>query len=237
MGVYKNVNHASDIVALLMIQNGTNMKNIQATSQNASEALEFYTSFANNTWDASMDKALDVFARGNLAMYFGYSWDVFPIKTQNKALQFKVYPVPFIGETKLTIASYWVDGISAKSLHQKEAKAFLKFLAQKQTQQKFFTEASKTRDFGEPYARVDLGQTLKGNQLVYPFVEQAPFAVSTYFSSDTYDESSTNPGINARMNQYLQNAVNSVGDNTSAQSATDTLAKGVSQVLQLYGQK
>ena len=72
---------------------------------------------------------------------------------------------------------------------------------------------------------------LSSNNLVYPFVEQADDAQSTYFSSDTYDGEN---GMITQMNVYMGNAVRSVNNNTSADSAIDTLAKGVAQVLSRY---
>src|SRR5439155_20068438 len=103
-------------------------------------------------------------------------------------------------------------------------------LAQKDTEEKLYALESKTRPFGEPYARVDLADTLKDDPMVYPFVAQAKTAVSTYFSSNTNDS-----GINAQMNGYLGNAIRSLFNAASADSAITTLAQGVSQILGQYG--
>ena len=80
----------------------------------------------------------------------------------------------------MTIASYWAGRVSSKSKYQKEALLFLGFLAKKETQEKLFAEESKTRLFGEPYARVDLLEKLKDNTVVYPFVSQAKDATSSF---------------------------------------------------------
>lgn len=234
MGTFDNITHAPDIVSLLFVQNGADLKNLSATSQNASDALSFYSAFAKgegNVWDNTLDPSMLAFARGNLAMYFGYSWDVFTIKALNSSLNFAIVPVPHLPKRNMTIASYWVEGMSVKSKHQKEAMLFMKYLAKKETEQKLFSEESKTRLFGEPYANQELAATVKDNALVYPFLVQAPDAVSSFFVSDTYDN-----GLNGAMNGYLGNAVRSMLDNTSAQSAVDTLSKGVNQVLKQYGE-
>ncbi len=234
MGTYDNITHAPDIIALLFAQNGTNFNNLSATKVNASQALQFYTAFAKgegSVWNDTLDPSVVAFAKGNLAMYFGYSWDIFTIQSLNKNLRFSVHPVPNLPGRKITIASYWVEGVSSKSKHQKEAMLFLKHLAKKETLQKFYTEVAKTRTFGELYPRKDLAATLKTNRLIYPFLTQAEFAVSSYFASDTYDE-----GINTQMNKYLGDAIRSIQTNSSAESATETLAKGVQQVLSKYGQ-
>lgn len=235
MGTFDNINHAPDIISLLFVQNGVDFYNFSSTSQNASDTLDFYTSFAKgdaNVWDDTLDSSLLSFAKGNLAMYFGYSWNIFTIKTINPSLSFQIVPVPHLPKRTFTIASYWVEGASIKGKNQKEAMLFLKFLAKKETEQKLFTEESKIRLFGEPYARLDLAESLKSNSLLYPFVSQSPQAVSSFFVSDTYDN-----GLNSQMNAYLGNAVRSISNNTSSQTAIETLSAGVSQVLRQYGQQ
>lgn len=234
MGTFDNITHASDIISLLFVQNGADIRRLSETSQNASEALAFYTSFAQGeaaVWDDTLDPSRLAFAKGNLAMYFGYSWDIFLLKAINPNLSFSIQPVPHLPGREMTIASYWAEGVSLKSKHQKEALLFMKFLTKKETEQKLFSQSSKTRLFGEPYARLDLAETLRDNQLVYPFVSEAKGAVSSFFASDTYDN-----GLNHQMNNYLGNAVRSILLNTSPQSAVETLASGVAQVLKQYGQ-
>lgn len=235
MGTFDNITHASEIVSLLFVQSGVNLNNLSDTAEKASEALRFYASFANdeaNVWNETLDPSRLAFAKGNLGMYFGYSWDIFAIKALNPELSFEIHPVPSLIGRNITIASYWAQGISIKSKHQKEALLFMNFLAKRETQQKLFSESSKTRLFGEPYARIDLASSLKDNSYVYPFVEQGKSAVSTFFASDTFDN-----GLNTQMNQYLGNAVRSVLGNTSYQSAIETLALGVEQVLGRYNEK
>jgi multiple sugar transport system substrate-binding protein len=234
IGAYSNVTHAPDIISLLLLQNGVDLKNLQGTADRAEGALTFYTSFVtdpNNVWDNTLDPSILAFAKGDLAMYFGYSWDYFTIKQANPGLSFQIAPVPQLPNQSVTLASYWAEGVSVKSKHQKEALSFMKFLARKDTQEKLFAEESKTRAFGEPYARIDLTDTLKANLIVYPFVYQASDASSSFLVDNTYDD-----GLNQQSNKYLENAVNVILNGGSPQSAFDTFSKGVSQVLQKYGQ-
>ncbi len=234
MGTFDNINHAPDIISLLFLQNGVNFLDINSTVEEAADALGFYTKFAQdegNIWDDTLDNSILAFAKENLVMCFGYSWDAFTIKAINPDLKYKVVPVPQLIAGKVAIASYWVEGVSQKSKHQKEALQFLKFLAKKETSEKLFTEQSKTRLYGEPYARLDLADKLKENELVFPFVQQGVIARSSYFVDSTHDE-----GLNTKANEYLGIAVNSILKNTSSDTAAETLVKGVSQVLQQYGQ-
>ena len=234
LGTFNNITHAPDIISLLFVQSGVDLNNINKNDQAAAEALTFYTSFANErsgskTWDSDLDASILAFAKGNLAMYFGYSWDYFTIKAINPDLAFEIHPVPHLPNQNTTIASYWAEGVSVKSKHQKEALLFMKFLAKKETEEKLFAEASKTRAFGEPYANRDLADILRDNANVYPFISQAKDAESSFFVSDTFDN-----GLNAQMNTYLGDAVNSVLGGGSPQSAVDTLSQGVNQVLTQY---
>lgn len=234
LGTFDNITHAPDILAMLFAQNGANFKDVANTSQSMVDTLDFYTSFAKDdakVWDASLDPSILAFAKGNLAMYFGFSWDIFTIRAISPNLTFEVVSVPNLPGRNITTASYWVSGVSAKSKNQKESLLLLKYLSQKETMQKIFSESSKTRLFGELYPRQDLADLLKDNSLVYPFVSQGMGATSSFFASDTYDN-----GFNAQMNGYLGNTVRAVLSGTSTETAIETLTKGVAQVLGQYGQ-
>ena len=236
LGTYDNITHASDIVSLLFLQSGVQMNHFAASAQNEADALTFYTSFAqppNNVWDNTLEPSEQAFEDGKLAMYFGFSWDVFAIQQANPNLNFKIYQVPSLYGKRTGLASYWVEGVSSKSPNQQAAMDFMQYLAQKSTAQQFYSETAKIRAFGEPYARKDLQSSLQENQLVYPFVEGLNDSGSSFFASDTDDGDS---GLNTLMNQYLQTAVNTIDTSgTSAKSAVGDLDNGVAQVLSKYG--
>jgi multiple sugar transport system substrate-binding protein len=233
MGTFSNITHAPDIISMLLVQDGVDLKNMSSNLQAVSDALNYYSSFAlpaGNVWDDTLDESIKAFASGTLGMYFGYSWDFFKIKSINPNLSFDIYSVPTLPGQNATIASYWAEGISSKTKYQKEAILFMKYLASKETAQKLFAEESKTRNFGEPYARIDLAVNLS-NSVAYPFVASAQSAVSSFFVDGTY-----NNGLNLKVNNYLNAAVDSVLKGASPQGAAETLSQGVSQVLKQYGQ-
>lgn len=239
LGAYGNIIHAPDIVSMMFLQQGADLKKISLEKDNLSAALSFYTSFAlgvDKTWDDSLDNSQLAFARGQVAMYFGFSWDIFSIEQlkSNKNLKYEIYPIPsLVGGKSITIASYWVEGVSSRSKNQKEAMQFMNYLTQKSTLQKLYTEASKTRLFGEPYPRVDMADELKGNSLVFPFVSQLNNAGSSYFASNTRDGDT---GLNKRANTYLENAINAIINNgSSAESEVIKLQEGVGVILKENG--
>ncbi len=231
MGTYDNVSHAPDIISLLMAQNGANPKNLSASRQASVQALDFYTSLAKGetqVWNATMDNSTLAFAKGNVAMYIGYSWDIFQIKAVNPDLQFAVLPAPRVaGGNEATIASYWVEGVSSSTKYPKEAFEFLKFLTSKNSMQQLYSQESKVRLFGELPPRKDLADSLSSNTLIYPFVSQGKNATSTIFASDTHDDAMVD-GLNA----YLGNAIRSIIlDNSSSDTALDTLIAGQNQII------
>ncbi len=233
IGTYENVSHAPDLISLLFSQNGVDLNNISKSEGKVNDALRFYTNFAlveNNVWDQTLEPSLMYFSKGKVAMAFGYSWDLFTIKALNSELPVKIFPVPqLLQDESINMASYWVEGISSSSKHQKEALLFMKFLAKQDTQQKLYAEASKTRNFGEPFSNVALGESLADSP-IYPSVLQAKTAVSSPFVDGTYDN-----GLNEKMNNYLKDTINSILSNTSVESATQTLFEGFNQVKGQYG--
>jgi len=235
MGTYDNISHASDLIALLFLQNGAEIENItEDNMESAVSALQFYTRFSEGTdlavWDQSMENSKVAFAGGKLAMYFGYSWDIFEINNFNPNLNFEVHPVPELFGTNSTIASYWAEGVSNKSKNPEEALKFIKFLGKNETLQKIYENQMKARGYGSPYPKKNLAELQKDNNKVYAFTQRADNAVSTYFASDTYDA-----GLNQEMNVYLGNAIRGIlNDNISYSSAVETLGSGVRQVLEHY---
>lgn len=234
LGTFDNIAHNSDIISLLLIQNGADLSDINGkTKQNALDALDFYISFAKGdarVWNDTLENSKLAFAKGSLAMYFGYSWDIFELKAFNPSLEFVVIPVPHLPSRNATIASYWVEGVSGKTKFPQESFEFLKFLGSKEAMEKLYTKESKTRMFGELYPRADMASMLKTNPQIAPFIEQGEFAESTIFSSDTHDDAMVDA-----LNAYLGNAVNSmINDNTSAQTAVETLSLGVNQIMSRY---
>ena len=127
MGTADNINRASDILNLLMLQNGTQMPSaanpraafdqIETNGNNsffpAGNALDFYTSFANSSdsnysWNSDMHYSLDAFAAGNLAMMLNYSWNIPTIEAESPKLNFDVAPVPQLSTTQpVNFANYW----------------------------------------------------------------------------------------------------------------------------------
>lgn len=233
LGTTGNVENFSDIVGLMLMQNGARLTS--PTGKEAEDTLMFYRKFADPTdpvytWNETLDNSVYAFAMGKVAMIIAPSWRAFDVKQINANLHFKIAPVPQLPGNTINWASYWVGGVSTKSKNQAAAWTFLKYLIDKNTVTKLYAEESKTRLFGEPYARVDLGSTLSADPYLGAYIQGAPTAKSFPLASRTFDN-----GINDKLIQYLTDAVNAVGQGTAPTAALQTAAAGFSQVLTSYG--
>ncbi len=255
LGTAGNVDHWSDILGLMLLQNGADLGNPASCQKESGsalageeacfgrDALSFYASFAmdqacqntgvevGSVWNDLMPASTYAFATGKVAMYFGSSWQVFEIKKLNPGLNFMIVPVPQLEGKNINWASFWVEGVSKNSKYQAEAWEFLKYLSSKEVLQKLYqTEVALRGSFGEPYSRKEMAEMLKGQPLVGAFLEQAPNAKSWYLSSRTGDN-----GLNEQIIKYYEDAVNGVNSGQDPLSALVTAGKGITQVLRQYG--
>jgi len=237
LGRSENVDHWQEILALMMLQNGVDLTN--PTGQLAEDALRFFSIFStvDGVWDASLPASTLAFAAGKVAMYFGPSWRAFEIRQQNPNLKFRTVPVPQLPKTNpkepdMGYATYWVEGVWARSKNKTEAWKFLKFLSSKESLEKMYQNAAKIRLFGEPYSRTDMAQLLSDDPIVGSIIAQAPDAQSWFLASRTFDGAT---GINSQIGKYFEDAVNSVNAGSPAAKALETVAAGVGQVISQYG--
>lgn len=113
-GEFRNINNAKNILSTLILQAGNPIIRLNSESraltsvlsegvgQNAFPAvasLGFYTNFSNPvkaeySWNRSLPNSLDVFANGDLALYFGLASEYMNIKNKNPNLNFAVATVP-----------------------------------------------------------------------------------------------------------------------------------------------
>ncbi|MDD5547706.1 MAG: extracellular solute-binding protein [Candidatus Pacebacteria bacterium] len=131
-GDLNSIGTATDILYLLMLQNGTKLVDDNFTRANFSdranyapglEALNFYTKFADPrsiyyTWDGKSD-AVDSFAQGKTAAMFNYAFQKERIKNKNILLNFNIAPMPQIDpkQTAINYADYWGLVVSNKSVN------------------------------------------------------------------------------------------------------------------------
>lgn len=195
MGTSSNINRSSDLLLLLMLQQGTVFYNNTNTSATFNQqirvdnesfnpgamALDFYTQFArpskkSYTWNTKADNSVDAFAQGKLAMMISYSYMIPTLKDKAPNLNWGVAPIPQVDTTglKTNFANYWGEGVSKSSTHQEYAWDFLKFITQ-HDQLKGYTEKVKA-----PSSRKDLLTEQSSDLELGPFADNTATAKSVY---------------------------------------------------------
>ncbi|MBI2018263.1 extracellular solute-binding protein [Candidatus Daviesbacteria bacterium] len=232
MGTASNVDHWSDILGLLLLQQpGVDLSNL--ASESVSEIFRFYTEFVTDprkkTWDVNLPNSTSMFAQGRLGFYFAPSWRAHELRIANPNLKFKVVSVPQLAGKQVGWASFWGEAVSAKSRNAKEAWKFVKYLTSAPSQRLLYQEASKVRLFGEPYSQTSLSGELISDPIVGAFVAQGPVYKTWYLSSNTFDN-----GINDEMIKYFGDGINATLAGTDPQVALQTVDRGVKQVLDKY---
>lgn len=198
MGGAENIERSSDIIALLMMQNGAIMEDEGAIMFHSIppgnnrqynpglEALRFYTDFSNPAkevycWNSNMENSLTLFAQGSLAMMFGYSYHLPIISSLSPKLKFQVAKMPQIeGNSKqVNYANYWMEVVSNKSKNIDTAWDFIQFAA----------NADHVGDYLEKAKKPTALRSLINKQIedleIGPFAEQLLTAKSWYKGKDS----------------------------------------------------
>ncbi len=113
------INRASDILSLLMMQNGVSLLNEKnavaefARNEGSREALNFYTKFAQGgtdayTWNSNMDYSIDSFRYGKTAMMLNYSYWANHFRKTDPKFDFNVALAPQKKtDNRTDFANYW----------------------------------------------------------------------------------------------------------------------------------
>lgn len=226
MGTTNNVEHWSDILGLLILQNSGDPS--KPSSSAVQDAMTFFTIFStqDKSWDSSQPNSVYAFATGTVAMILAPSWQIPEIKAINPDLKFGVAPAPTLPSTKLAWGSYWMESVPKTSPNAEEAWKFIKYLTSPESLQKIYAGAAQVHTIGEPYPLTSLSNLLSTDPLVGPYVAQAPNYVSWYLTSRTYDE-----GVNDQLIKYYEDALNTVNSGSTVDSVTKTLEAGITQVM------
>ncbi|MDZ4227125.1 MAG: extracellular solute-binding protein [Patescibacteria group bacterium] len=132
-GEYKNIAHAKDILATLILQadgaitqydnsgklrSALVLKSGGSASQATASALRFYTEFADPSkddysWNRSLPEARQFFAAGDLALYVGYVSEREKIAQMNPNLSFGIAGLPQIRNASRTLDTSRVYALAA----------------------------------------------------------------------------------------------------------------------------
>jgi len=198
LGGSTNIDRFSDILSILMMQNGAVMQEgdyvtfhlappafVAQKINPGLEALIFYTDFANPikevySWNKDMDNSLEMFIQGRLGIMFGYSFDALTIKSRAPKLKFGISKLLQIeGSAKqINFANYWVETVTSKSKHPDEAWDFIQSMADEKNVSAYLDYAKK------PTALRSLIDKQSEDQDIGIFASQVLTAKSWYRGKD-----------------------------------------------------
>lgn len=186
LGTAENINRSTDILALLMLQNGTKMvsddkKLATFDKSTGQDALRFYTDFSNPskrayTWNRQMPYSIDAFIEGKAAMMINYSHHIPTIKSKAPYLNFGIASMPQVKDREFDInyANYWAFTVSKDTKASDEAWKFILYLTNKENSQKYLQKTKR------PTARRDLVDWQKNDLELGVFAKQALTARNWY---------------------------------------------------------
>jgi len=192
MGTYRNINRASDILSVLMLQTGNpivDRSRLKAVFGERSggtspgeEALLSYLQFADPsnaksyTWSDREHYSVDAFSEGTLAMMLSYAYQMQLVRAKGPFVKFSVaaLPQPAEATSRVDYANYWGYAVAKRSRYQLEAWQFVTYL----------TSARQARSYmiktGKPPARRDLIQATLDQPDIGVFSRQALTAKSWF---------------------------------------------------------
>lgn len=190
IGTARNINRSTDIIAALMIQNGTQMtdktnETVSFTRPVSGEkvgenALQYYTDFSNPlkpvyAWNDQQHYSIDAFVEEKVAMMFNYSHQIPVLSSRYQRLNFAIAPLPQFSQLDArNYANYWAVGVSAQSKNQDVAWRFLTQLTSKEGSLSYLGKTSR------PSARRDIIDIQKNDLKLGVFAVQALSAKSWF---------------------------------------------------------
>lgn len=199
LGGSDNIERSTDILSVLMMQNGATMMengSIKFATTPAAyvdqdfnpgmEALRFYTDFASPTkevysWSPNLDNSIDTFAKGKLAILFGYAYHIPTIKAKGPKLKFGIAPLPQIENSikKINFANYWVETVMKKSKNPQAAWNFIQFATHENNVNSYLEKT------GKPTALRSLIEVQLKDEEIGVFADQLLTAKSWYQGKDS----------------------------------------------------
>lgn len=234
LGTTKNVEHWSDFLAYVLLQNGADPESPNTPA--GAGALNYYTAFVleDSVWNDTLPPAVYAFATEKSAMMVAPSWRIPEVKRLNPALQFGVAPLPQLPNREVSWATYWVEGVSSRisASRQQAAWLWLSYLLDKETLRSLYAQSSAVSFVGMPFSRVDMADQLLGDQYIGAYIAQAPTASSWYLSSYTFDNA-----YNDQIIAFYKEAVDQVLLGEPADEVLETVADNITDLFHPRPQK
>ena len=235
MGTAKNIDKATDILSLLMLQSGVKMFDEermqttfdQRTMENdieypsGQQSLEFYVNFSNAkksvyTWNNQMPYSIDAFLEGKTAMMINYSYQVENLRSRAPHLKFGVSlaPQPKGAQQSVNYADYWGLTVSKTSKYPDVAWFFAHYLMEKEQSTAYIKMASK------PTARRDLVNTQRNQERELGIFAQQSLSAYSWYQPD-----------NIAVSKIFENMIELTASGVSALSAITDAARKIDLLI------
>ena len=206
LGGSNNINRATDIVSLLMLQTGTKMADPSGRAifneylhledgqrfSPGGDAIRFYADFGKPakevyTWSKALPEAQNLFTSGRLGLFLGYSYQLPFIRAQGQTIDLGLAPVPHLnsdgtdaGRREVNFANYWLATVAKQAPAEKIKWAWdvILFITGKDEVAKYLETARRP-----PALRALIPQYANDAELG-PFVNQLLTAKSWYRGSN-----------------------------------------------------
>lgn len=215
LGASTNINRASDILSMLMMQNGAVMNGsdgksvsfddiINVTDENGEQsayypgekALEYYTSYATPgtsvySWNEQQNHSIDMFSAGELPMMFHYAYMIPVITERAPSLRFDVALAPQIegNDIPINYAHYFIEGVSGGTKYPDQSFELLKYLTDRESNQAILETIKRSPARRDLLEDPDLSELTSGNVSLEPFFAQTLTAQSwNKLDGDKYEQ-------------------------------------------------
>ncbi len=208
LGTSTNINRSQDILYLLMLQAGSVpysddqtqptfdqavMDESGNTTFPASNALEFYTSFADPnsdhySWNNRSNYSLDAFVNGQLGYMYGYSYFMDTIKQKAPNLNYDIAPVPqmVVGKDLVNYANYWGFAVSKQSKNINVAWSFINSMITKPSLTQYYVRhplPAARKDMISDQIETNMGVFASSNLTARSFYKKDATKVDSIFNS------------------------------------------------------
>lgn len=240
LGTGNNIPGSSDLLYILFAQSKLPFTNssqalfnipprnaVSGPETPGGQVMNFYTDFANPardtyTWNEQMPDALESFANGQLAFFFGYNYQRSILKNRAPGLNFDILPMlQLLDDHPINTTDYSLQSVLLKSKHGNEAWALIDYLAR----------SSANKDYLKATGRPTALRSNIAEQKNIP--ELAPFASQLLIAENWYrgkDFPAANKAIQDMFHEWLQ----PVSDDKILQYHKEVLDRGASKVSQTF---
>ncbi len=164
LGTSKNIQRYTDLLSVLMMQDGATMGKMNDANvfqavfdqsvkdadnkafYSGAHALTFYTDFSNAskqayTWNEDLPDSFEAFTQGLSAYFLGYAYHIPLIQKAAPTLNYDIAALPQVSlNQEINFANYWVQSVFVNSKNATQAWDFLYFATQAGNVQPYLKE-------------------------------------------------------------------------------------------------